>query len=72
MMCSTYLGREAKSLSQWVTLAQQAELEERWSDAHNYWLNGSMACTEDKMKTREMQLNALKVFEKWQNFFESD
>ncbi len=71
-MYSTYLEWETKSLSEWARLAQEAEKEERWSDAHYYWIKGSMACTEDKRKTREMQLNALKVFEKWQNYFESD
>ena len=65
-MYGIYLEWKAKSLLEWVRLAQEAEKEEKWSDAHYCWMKGSTAHTGNKRKIKEMQLNALKVFEKWQ------
>jgi len=61
------LRGEVKTPSQWAQLAQEAEKEERWGDAHYYWLAGSTAYTRNKEKSKQFQLNALQVFEKWQN-----
>ena len=57
----------AKTPSEWATLAQEAETDERWGDAHYYWLAGSTAYTRNPKRAREMQLKALEVFEKYQN-----
>jgi hypothetical protein len=65
-MYGIYLEWETQDLPECTRLAQEAEKEERWSDAHYYWMAGSTACTENKKKARQMQLNALQVFEKWQ------
>jgi len=56
-----------KRPSEWATLALEAETDERWGDAHYYWLEGSTAYTDNPKKAREMQLKALEVFEKYQN-----
>lgn len=55
----------ASSPSEWAGLAQEAEKEERWGDAHHYWSAGSEAYTGNKWKSKAMKINAFKVFEKW-------
>ena len=54
-----------KTPSQWAQLAQEAEKEERWADAHHYWCAGSTAYTRNPAKAKEFTINAFKVFEKW-------
>ena len=60
------LRGDSKTPSEWARLAQEAEKEERWGDAHYYWIAGSTAYTRNKKKSKQFQLNALQVFEKWQ------
>ena len=59
------LRGDSKTPSQWAKLAQEAETEERWGDAHYYWLAGSSAYTRNPEKSRIFKENALKSFEKW-------
>lgn len=60
------LREVGKTPSQWAQLAQEAEKEERWSDAHYCWMAGSVANTRNSKKAKEMQLNAFQIFGKWQ------
>lgn len=60
------LEGEHKIPSEWARLAQEAETEGRWGDAHHYWVTGSTAHTRNKGQSKQMKIRAFKVFEKWQ------
>ena len=65
-MGNIYLEDTCNSLPECSRLAQEAEKEGKWGEAHHYWMRASMGSTANKQEIKRMQLNALRVFEKWQ------
>jgi len=57
----------SKTPSEWATLAQEAESEERWGEAYYYWLASSTAYTRNPVKANKIQFNAFKAFALWKD-----